>query len=159
MYQWLLFLHIGSILALLTVHGVHVTIMWRWRQASDPEQGLTLFNGLPQTSATRLFLVAVIATGLVLGLMGDWWRQAWMWASLAILVAMWAAMYRWGGGYFGLVGEAARLAVEERSSGSGSTAAMSAYEATRLGWQPVALMAVGVGGLAAVLWLMMFKPF
>jgi hypothetical protein len=158
-YQWFLFLHIGSVFALLMAHGIHVTIMWKWRQEPDPEQGLTLFNGVPQIHATRALLLAVIASGLVLGFAGDWWRQAWMWVSLAILAAMWAAMYLWGGTYYGLVGDAARQAVDERSDGSGSTAAMTAYQATRLGWQPVGLMAVGIGGLAAVLWLMIFKPF
>lgn len=158
MYEWLVFLHIGSVLALLTAHGIHATIAWRWRQAADPELGLTLFNGLPQIHATRLLVLAVIVTGIVLGFMGNWWGQAWIWISLAVLAAMWAVMYRWGGGYFGLVSEAATLAVDERNSGSGSTTAMTAYQATRLGWQPVALMAVGVGGLAVILWLMIFKP-
>jgi hypothetical protein len=159
MYQWLLFLHIGSVFGFLLAHGIHVTIMWRWRQAEDPELGLTLFNGLPQVTLTRILLATVVASGIILGFLGDWWRQGWMWFSLFLLVLMWAAMYRWGGGYFGLMGAAAEQAVEERQSGSGATESMAAYRATRLGWQPIGMMALGIGGLAAILWLMIFKPF
>ena len=159
MQQWLLFLHLAAVLAFMLVHGIHVTIMWAWRREPDPERGLTLFNGVPDIPLTRIFIVAVVATGLLAGFVGPWWRQWWMWLSLALLIGIWVAMYRWGGGFFNLVQAAAEGAIEERNSGSGSTTAMDAYHATRRGWHPVAMMAVGIGGLAVILWLMIFKPF
>lgn len=159
MYQWLLFLHLGAVFAFMMAHGIHVTIMWKWRYEADPEHGLTLFNGVPEIHLTRLLIATVVGSGLILGFVGGWWRQWWMWLALALLLAIWGAMYRWGGGFFSLVQGAAERAVEERRSGSGSTAAMEAYRATRLGWQPVGMMALGIGGLAVILWLMIFKPF
>lgn len=159
MYQWLLFLHIGAVLAFLLAHGIHVTVMWKWWQEPDPERGLTLFNGVPEIHLTRILLATVVGSGLVLGLVGGWWRQWWMWLAFVVLVAIWVAMFRWGGGYFNLVQAAAEQAVEERASGSGSTTAMAAYEATRRAWHPLGMSVVGLGGLAVILWLMIFKPF
>ena len=159
MYPWLLFLHVGATLLFMLAHGIHVVIMLRWRQAEDPEFGLTLFNGLPGAGATRILLAAVIVTGLILAVLGDWWQEIWVWLSLGILAVMWLAMYRMGGGYFGLVQAAALAAIEEARDQPGSTVARDAYRATRLGTQPMAMMVVGIGGLAAVLWLMIFKPF
>ena len=159
MYLWLLFLHVGATLLFMLAHGIHVVIMLRWRQAEDPAFGLTLFNGLPGAGATRILLAAVIVTGLILAVVGDWWQEIWVWLSLVILAAMWLAMYRMGGGYFGLVQAAALAAIDEARDQPGSTVARDAYRATRLGPQPVAMMVVGLGGLAAVLWLMIFKPF
>jgi hypothetical protein len=159
MYQWLLFLHVGAVLLFLLAHGIHVTVMWKWRLEPDPERGLTLFHGIPDAPVTRFLAVAVVVTGLLLGFAGGWWRQWWMWLALAMFIGIWGAMLRWGGGFFDLVQEAAERAIEERSGGSGSTAAMEAYHATRRGWHPPGMMAVGIGGLAVILWLMMFKPF
>jgi hypothetical protein len=159
MYPWLLFAHIGSMLLFMLAHGVHAVVMLKWRQAEDPEFGLTLFHGLPGPGLTRISLLAVIATGLVLGAMGDWFGHGWLWLSLGILVVQWVAMYRLGGEYFGLVQAAARDAVAERASGSGSTTALDVYRVTRLGWRPAAMMIVGLGGVGVVLWLMIFKPF
>jgi hypothetical protein len=157
-YPWLLFLHIGAVILFALAHGVHVVIMWRWREAEDPAFGLTLFNGLPGARLTRIFLLAVVATGLLLAVLADSWGDLWMWLSLAVLAGIWLAMWRWGAGYFGLVQQAAERAVEERGGGT-SGAALEAYRAARLGWQPRAMMAVGIGGLGLVLWLMIFKPF
>lgn len=159
MYLWLLFLHVAAVLAFMLAHGVHMTIMWKWRWEADPERGLTLFNGVPEIHLTRILAATVVVTGLLLAVAGGWLARWWPWLSLATLLAIWAAMYRWGGGYFNLVQAAAERAIEERRSGSASTAAMDAYRATRLGWQPIGMTVFGLGGLAAILWLMIFKPF
>ncbi len=159
MHEWLLFLHLAAALAFMMAHGIHVTVMWAWRQESDPERGLTPFNGVPEITLTRLLLLALVVTGLLAGFVGSWWRQWWMWLALALLIGMWAAMYRWGGGFFNLVQDSAERAIEERKTGSGSTTAMEAYHAARRGWHPIGMMAVGIGGLAVILWLMIFKPF
>lgn len=159
MQGWLLFVHIASVLAFMLAHGIHVAVMWAWRGERDPERGLTFFNAVPEITLTRLLVVTVVATGLLAGFVGSWWRQWWMWLSIAILLGIWAAMVRWGGGFYNLVQAAAERAVEERKSGSDSTVALDAYHATRRGWQPLAMMAVGLGGVGAILWLMIFKPF
>lgn len=124
-----------------------------------PERGLTLFNGVPEITLTRILVSAVIATGLLAGVVGGWWRQWWMWLAFVLLLGIWAAMYRWSGPFFNLVQGAAERAIEERASGSSATTAMEAYDVARRAWHPLGMTAIGVGGLAIILWLMIFKPF
>ena len=160
MSSWLAFLHVGAVLAFVMAHGIHATIMWKMRGEPDPEQCYSLFNGLPTTRLVRILGVAVIATGLVAGLATDWWREWWMWLSLVLLVAIWIAMWYFGAGYMGGISETAEAAIEARKAGSEDLdAALAAFERTRLGWQPPAMMAIGIGGLAVIAWLMVFKPF
>lgn len=159
MYEWLVFLHVAAVLAFLLLHGAHVAAMWKMRAEADPEVSLTLFRSMSTAPWLRIVLAAVVGTGVLVGFMGDWWDRGWMWASLAILVAIWAAMWRYGGGYFGLVNDAATNAIEARASAAGDSAAQEAFDVARRSWYAPAVMAIGLGGLALLLWLMVFKPF
>jgi hypothetical protein len=159
MHEWVLFLHLGAVFAFLLAHGVQVTAMWKMRSEADPRQTLMLLDTLPTVLLVRVTIATVVLSGVIAGFIEPWWQQWWMWLSLALLVAIWAAMWRWGGGYFGLIQETATSALEERTAGSGSTAATTVFDAARMRWQPVGMMFVGIGGLAVILWLMMFKPF
>jgi hypothetical protein len=159
MHEWVLFLHLAAVLAFLTAHGIQVAVMWRMRGAADPQESLTLLDVLPNVLLMRVTLAVVVVSGLAAGFIEPWWQSWWMWLSLAVLGAIWAAMWRWGGGYIGLIQDAATLAVEERARRPGSTAATEAFEKARTGWQPLGMTIVGIAGLAIILWLMMFKPF
>jgi predicted amino acid dehydrogenase len=68
-------------------------------------------------------------------------------------------MWRYGGGYWDAVQNAATRAVEARSSEPPDAAARRAFDAARGSWQTAGLSVIGLGGLAVILWLMMFKPF
>ena len=159
MYEWLVFLHVLAVLLFLLAHGVQVAVMLRQRTEADPEVALTLFNVLPALTAVRVLLAAIVATGLILGFLRPWWQQAWMWVSLAVLVAILVVMRIWGMGYYDAIAQAATAAVEERAVDDGPTTARLAFDAARARPDPFIVTVVGVGGLASILWLMMFKPF
>ena len=160
MHAWLLFLHIVAVLAFVLAHGIHASIMWRMRGESDPETCLSLFNGVPQTTMVRVLGLAVISTGLLAGFTSTWWQQWWMWLSLTLLVVIWVAMWRWGGSYFGAIEQTGTRALETRQAGGPeATVALEAFHRTRTGWQPAGMMIIGLGGLAMIAWLMVFKPF
>lgn len=159
MYEWVVFIHVASVLAFMLAHGVHVTGMWAFRREPDPERALTFFNDMPTTIWLRVPLAVVIASGAVAGFLGSWWGEGWIWASLALLVAIAVAMWRYGGGYFGLVQEAAEAAIEARTTDPGNPGAQAAYDAARRSWHTPAMTVLGLGGAAVILALMMFKPF
>jgi hypothetical protein len=159
MYQWVVFIHVASILLFMLAHGVHVTAMWAFRREPEPETALTFFNDLPKTTTLRILLALVVLSGVIAGFMGGWWGDAWIWTSLVLLVGIALSMWRFGGGYFGLVQGAAEAAIAARSGGGDSAAAQAAYDEARGSWQVMAMSAVGLGGIAVILWLMMFKPF
>ena len=91
--------------------------------------------------------------------MGSWWGSGWIWTSLALLAFIAVVMWRLGGEFFSLVEPAAEAAVAARTADPPNPAAQAAYDAARRSWQTPALSVIGLGGVAVILWRMMFKPF
>lgn len=159
MYHWLVFAHVAAVLAFMLAHGIHMTAMWATRREPDPERMLTFFNDLPTATGLRVLLAVVVLSGATAGFMGSWWGSGWIWTSLALLAFIAVVMWRFGGGFFGLVQAAAEAAVAARTADPSNRGPQDAYDAARRGWQTVGMSVIGIGGLAVILWLMMFKPF
>ena len=159
MYEWLIFLHVAAVLAFMLAHGVHISAMWRMRAEADPAVSLTLLNVVPSVGLLRFWLAVIVGTGVLAGFMRSWWTGGWIWTSLAVLVVIWVAMWRYAGHYYGLVEDAAARAIEARASDATDATGQREFDAARRGWQPIGMTVVGFGGLAVILWLMMFKPF
>lgn len=158
-YQWIVYLHVAGVLGFMLAHGAEVAVMLRQRSEPDPEKSLALFEVLSGLKVLRLMLGIVIVTGLVLGVLQPWWRQAWFWLALALLVGITLAMRRWGAGYYELVERAATDALQERATNPGSQEAAARFAKARRSWEPIGMLVIGLGGVAVILWLMMFKPF
>jgi hypothetical protein len=158
-YDWVVFVHVASILAFMLAHGVHVTAMWAMRREPDPERMLTFFNDLPKTTGLRALLAVVVLSGAIAGFMGGWWGSGWIWLSLALLACIAIGMWWFGGTFYGLVGAAAEAALAARTADPSNPGPQAAYDAARRGWQTIGMSVLGLGGLAVILWLMMFKPF
>jgi hypothetical protein len=157
-YRWLLFLHIAMVLGFMLAHGVQVMIMLKQRSEPDPERNLALFDILPDVLALRILLVSVVATGFLLVAALSVWDRWWIWLSLSLLALIWIAMYRFGGAYYTLLEEAATRAIGARGRPSEADAA-AAFARARRAWYPAALAVTGLGGIAVILWLMVFQPF
>lgn len=160
--RWVLFLHLAAVLGFMLAHGVHVTVMWRIRAEPEPERIEWLFHPLPSTRLVQALTVAIVATGVIGGIVVPYWRQWWMWLSLALLVAITWVMRRYGGGYFGLIETPTTELIEAAKSGADGAelaAKRAAYDAARLSPHPFIVTIVGLGGLGVILWLMVFKPF
>ena len=159
MYEWVVFVHVASVLGFMLAHGVHVVAMWAFRGEADPERALTFFNDLPKVTGLRILLAVIVGSGVLAGFMGSWWDRGWIWVSLATLIAISAAMWQDGGAYYGRVEEAAMEAIAARAGDPTDDMALHAFHMARQGWQPVGMSVIGLGGMAVILWLMMFKPF
>jgi hypothetical protein len=159
MYPWIVFVHVASVLAFMLAHGIHVTVMWAMRAEPDPERSMTFFNDLPKATGLRVLLALVVVTGATAGFMGSWWSSGWIWASLALLAVIAVGMWRFGGEYFSLVEEAALAAIAARNTNPANAAPQAAFDAARRSWHTIGMSILGLGGLAVILWLMMFKPF
>ncbi len=100
----------------------------------------------------------LLLTGLALGFLGGWWGHGWIWASLALFLAISVVMSWQGRLYFERLRSAlgahsaSKTANEPRALPAGELAAVLASG------QPVLLAVVGLGGLAVITWLMLFKP-
>ncbi|TMC35561.1 MAG: hypothetical protein E6J24_03980 [Chloroflexi bacterium] len=142
MYQWLVFVHLASVMGLLLVHPV--TVAFHLKQERDDTRIRELLEVSEAASALRwAFFYLVVASGIVLGFMGGFWGTAWIWAALAIFVLIGVVMNVYGGRTIDRIGDTKDDAEMERLL-------------TR--FRPAILAVTGAGGLLIVLYLMLFKP-
>jgi hypothetical protein len=157
MQGWLLFLHIGAVLAFMLAHGVQVTVTWKMRREADPARMMQLFEALPSTLPLRWTVLAIFVTGLVLVAFDNLWLAPWIWVSLATLAAIWLLMYRWGGEYYTEI-ENTVMPLIAASDQAAVAELRPAFDRARLSWRVPAMTIVGIGGVAVILWLMVFRP-
>lgn len=162
MYQWLAFLHVLGVFGFLLAHGASASVAFALRQERDHER----VRGLLTLSATSypimyLSLLVLLVTGIITGIMGDWWGRGWMWTSLVLLIAIIVAMSVLGSNKLSALRKALGLPYFERGKTQPAVAPASAAEIDALLAQanPMLLTVIGFGGIAVVAWLMMFKPF
>ena len=160
MYTWLVFLHVLGVFGFLIAHGVSASVFFAIKNERNMERICMLLQ-LSSGSARVMIisLLTLLATGVINGFLGHWWRYGWIWLSLALLVGIYAGMsflgtrilneVRMGVGLPSAYGQPPR---PERFSTEELSARLDQIH-------PYRLALIGFGGLALIAWLMMFKPF
>lgn len=159
-YPWLVFLHILGVFGFLIAHGVSASVFFALQRERNIDH-ICLLLKLSSSSAGVMggSLLLLLLSGVVSGFIGHWWVKGWIWLSLALLIAIFAAMSLLG----------TRILNEVRM-GIGLPSAygqpprpepLSAEELNALLNQihPFRLSTIGFGGFAVIAWLMFFKPF
>ena len=142
MYQWIVFIHIASVLGLLIVHPV--TVAFHLKEERDDLRIRELLEVTEAASTLRwVFFGLVIASGVVLGFLGSWWANVWIWIALAIFVLIGLIMNLYGGRMIDRISDTRDDAEMERL--------LSRF-------RPWILAVSGAGGLLVILYLMLFKP-
>ena len=142
MYQWILFIHIASVLGLLLVHPV--TVAFHLKDERDDTRIRELLEVSEAASSLRwIFFWLTLLSGLVLGVMGSWWGSAWIWTAIVIFVLIGVVMNRYGGRMIDRIADTRDDAEMERLLS---------------GFRPSILAVTGTGGLLLILYLMLFKP-
>lgn len=160
MYRWLVFLHVFSAFVFMLAHGASAAVMYRLRTEREPAALRTLF-ALRDAAVMpfNLSSAVMVFSGVALAFLGSWWRAGWIWASLGAFVVITLVMSLFGRAYF----EKARLLLDGPDSSQHSEHEQSRVpddlEAALASGRPHLLLAVGVGGFAFIVYLMMFKPF
>ena len=160
-YEWLVYLHILSIILFMVAHGASIWVAFQLRAAKSKDAVVALLD-VSKASLGSMYgaILALLVTGIVLGIIGDWWRAIWFWAALVLMVLIVAAMVPLGAQPFSRIRRYAGVAWSDRGkwfpAEPADDAKMNA-EIAKL--QPALLSALALGGIALVLWLMMFKPF
>jgi hypothetical protein len=109
------------------------------------------------TAAVGLLLLAGIAAGFA----GHYWSQGWIWLSLGLLVVIVVAMALLVTPYYHRLRKAVGLPYDAKWKPQPAVEPASEADVAALLAQgrPLLLALVGVVGLAAVVGLMVFKPF
>ena len=110
---------------------------------------------------TNAFLTVLLLTGITLGFLGDWWNRIWIWAALGIAVAITFAMAFLGRLYFERLRKVVGLPYEEGMKKHEPIPVASEEEILGISSKSPAYSTAMVGllGLFAILYLMIFKPF
>jgi hypothetical protein len=170
-YPWVVFTHVLAVFGFLIGHGASAAVIFRLRSVRDlAEVRLLLDLSRRANGVANACLTLLIVAGVAAGFMGGWWGRYWIWAALVTLILLSVAMFAAGSGPLMRVRqlvepeEAAgmnRRGSPVRHSGVSVEGVAVEEEVAKLlaATRPVLVTMIGAGGLAIILWLMMFKPF
>jgi hypothetical protein len=154
-YTWWKFLHVAGVIAFVMFHGVSMMVALQLRTERDRGRIATMTQ-LSGSSLRGMYvaLLWLIVFGVIAGIQGEWWNDGWFWISVGLLVVAIAEMSAVGRPYY----ERVKEAIEVRPSGVPRRSDEELDEILR---SPIALWnaVFGVAVLAAIAWLMIFKPF
>jgi len=153
-YRWWILLHLVGVLGFVASHGVSMGVLFRLRSERDLARINALLD-LSSRSITPMYLsfVVLLTGGIVGAFVGHLWGYGWIWGAIATLVALIGAMYAMATGYYKRV----RVITEAMASGSEAVTPEQLDEVLRSS-RPLAIAAIGVAGLAFILYLMTMKP-
>ncbi|WP_374686317.1 hypothetical protein [Promineifilum sp.] len=164
MYQWLVYIHVLATFAFLLTHGVSSVVALRLRHQRDPVLArawleLNASGGI--MGVLYGSLLALLVSGIISGFMGDWWGRGWIWLSLVLLIGIIVAMFLLGSRHYSQVRKALGMAWFDgrKAQPPGEAAPAEEIEALLAQAPAMPLAIIGFGGIAVILWLMMFKPF
>ncbi|MBI2845594.1 MAG: hypothetical protein HYX86_03500 [Chloroflexi bacterium] len=167
-YPWVVFLHILGAFLFIMPHGASAVVAFKLRNERDIERVRALLE-LSTYSLSFMYagFLILLVTGIIAGFMGNWWGQGWIWASLGLLIAVTIVMTPLGSLLYSRVRKAVGLPYFEglKMKQMPPLPPASPEEIARIlsspsfSSRPVLLAVIGIGGIAIILWLMMFKPF
>jgi hypothetical protein len=164
MYKVWIFLHIFGAIAFFYSHGTAGLVAFRLRSERDLGRIRAMLDSYATSRMVGLqygALLLLLVAGVITGFSGHWWGTGWIWLSLILLIGIIAAMYMIGTRYYGQVRKL--FAIEPMEGDKSQTAQPLANpeDIDRLLQRSpaVLLFAIGYGGMAVILFLMIFKPF
>ena len=165
MYEWLVYIHVLATFAFLLTHGVSSVVALRLRGQRDPALArawmLIYYDNGIYYGALYGSLLVLLLTGIISAFMGRWWGHGWIWLSLALLIGIIVSMTFIGAMHYTKVRKALGLPYLERWEAQPAIdpAPLEEIAALLANSPAITLAVIGFGGIAVILWLMMFKPF
>ena len=161
---WLVVLHVLSAFGFLAVHGISMGVLFRVRKERDRGRLATLLEfSATYLNALYLFLLLLLVTGIVSGILGGFWTngQLWLWVSLGLLIALVGAMYYFMTEPFTAMRSGLGIqGMQDRKKGIMPTPAADAELAVLLtSRRQISGAALGVATIVVITWLMEMKPF
>ena len=152
--EWWVFLHVAAVLAFVGTHGASIVMLFRLRKERDPVK-VNDFLQLSAASSRGMYisLIAVVITGVIAAFTGHWWGYGWVWAALGILVLTTFAMYFMAKPYYQRVGTISRA-----MAGGSKAVTIEQFDEVLREPRSWSVAGIGIVALAAILYLMLFKP-
>ncbi len=154
-FKVVLYLHVLSVLGLLATHGVSMVVLYRIRPERDRKKILDLITLSGETTLPMyISLGGIVLFGVLAGLEGQYFDEAWIWVSIVLLLLIVGLMTALAKPYFARIKEACQV----RPSG---VPRVSDEELGQIlgGGTAHLITAIGAIGLLLILYLMLFKPW
>jgi plastocyanin len=153
-YQWWVYVHLAGVFGLLVSHGVSVAVTFRLRAERDATRAVALLE-ISSSSITAFYisLAVLLLGGVVAAFDGGLWGYGWIWASVATLAVVMLAMYALARPYYHRI----RFVATALAEGSRAVTPEQ-FEKLLKAPRSLVIAAIGVAGLAVILYLMLFKP-
>ncbi|MBP9502906.1 MAG: hypothetical protein KBF17_12165 [Candidatus Promineofilum sp.] len=164
MYEWLVYIHVLATFAFLLTHGVSSVVSLRLRRQRDPAVARAWLELNASGSVIAVLygsLLILLISGVINGFMGKWWGQWWIWVSLILLILIIVAMGLIGSRHYSKIRKALGMPYFDGRKGHPAEPPAPDEEIVVLlaNSPAITLTVIGFGGIAVILWLMMFKPF
>ena len=162
---WINLIHVLAAFWFVFVHGTSGLLGMRIRGERDRDRIRTMTELSGSFIGWGWATLALLAiAGALSGIVGGWWTsgQLWIWASAVVLVVVAGSMTPIASAYMNDVRHAVGAATFDdlRKKREPPAPASDEELASILASpRPVIAAAIGLGGLAVLVWLMMLKPF
>ncbi len=162
LYRLIVGFHVVSAMVFIMAHGVSAAMLFKVSRERKYEN---LCNYLDISSwalkPAMLALHGVEITGIALTLMAKWWMFGWIWASLALFIAIGFVMGKFAAGYMNRVRKAMGM-VSAKDLKKGVRPMPLPYEKLMEvveSGRPKLVATLGLSGMATIVLLMVMKPF
>ena len=162
-HQLIVFTHIVGVFLFLLAHGVSAGVLLRLRAERDPVAVRTLLDLSARSFGVMgLGFLLWFFGGVLAGFSGNYWTSEghrWIWASLAVAIAVTGLMTPLAAMHLNRVREAVGIDPKTREVKPDMVVDAAALDAAIMSGRPLLVAAIGLGGVVTLAWLMMFKPF
>jgi hypothetical protein len=164
-HPWIVYAHVLGTFFFATGHGVSVTMAFRLRSERDPSRIAAILDlslwSLSPASLMSIGFLTLLLSGIAAGFTGGYWGRLWIWVALALLILIAGLMTPLGAGYYNQVRAAIGQKPPRDKSDTPAPAPLPVdqLEALLVSRRPWFLVVLGGIGFAAILLLMLFKPF
>jgi hypothetical protein len=161
-YPWIVLLHIVGAFVFALSHGVGIWMAVQLRKERDPRRIAALLD-LSSSSLSGVYvgLLLLLIGGIWAGIMADWFKFAWIWIALVVLIAITVQMYLVATPFFSELRTAIRQRTQRTPKDAPDPVPLPDADVAAIAARtPVNILAaIGFGGLLIILWLMVVKPF
>ena len=162
LYPWIVVAHVFAVIVSFGAHGVSAFAMFQVKNETDRTRIAAVLDlSTRSLLVAGIGLVVAVVLGIVAAAMHGYFGQLWPWVSMVVVVIIWIAMTPMAANPMIGVRKVLAMPVRDDKKGDpprqpGSDAELAIAQA-RL--QPQIVAAIGLVGLAVLVWLMEVKPF